>query len=162
MNGQALRESMRCWATGVAVVTSRYLENEHGKPVNSFTSVSLEPPLVMVALERGSRTCAMVSQSGVFGVTILALSQQAVAERFASRNGNYQDRFDNIPIQCLESSLALIAEGLAFIDCRVCKTYQAATPTFFIGQVRGTFINDQSGLEPLLYFNRNYQHIAKN
>ena len=116
----------------------------------------------MVALERGSRTCAIVSQSGVFGVTILASHQQAVAERFASRNGNYQNRFDNIPIQLLESTLTFIARGLAFIDCRVCETYQVATHTLLIGRVIGRCINDQSVLEPLLYFNRNCQHIAKN
>lgn len=160
MNGQALRESMRRWATGVAVITSRYLDNEHGMTVNSFTSVSLEPPLVMVAMERASRTCAMVNRSGVFGVTILAAEQQAIAERFAGRDGEYQNRFDGLAVQRLESGLAFIAGGLAFLDCRVCETYQVATHTLFIGQVVGSQINAQAPLEPLLYFDRNYQRIT--
>ncbi len=160
MTGQALRESMRRWATGVAVVTSRYQDNEHGMTVNSFTAVSLEPPLVMVAMDRASRTRAMVSQAGIFGVTILASHQQAIAEQFAGSNGDYQNRFDGIETQRLVSGMPFIVGGLAFLDCRVYETYQIATHTLFFGQVVDICINSEDPVEPLLYFNRSYQQIA--
>ncbi len=160
MNGQALREGMRHWATGVAVVTSCILENEHGMTVNSFASVSLEPPLVMVAIDQTSRTCAMVSQSGIFGVTILASHQQAVAERFAGRNVESQNRFDGIDTLRLVSGVPFIAGGLAFLDCQVSETYQIATHRLFLGQVVEIHINSEEPGNPLLYFNRSYRQIA--
>lgn len=160
MNGQALRESMRHWATGVAVVTSRYREDEHGMTVNSFTSVSLDPPLVLVALDRASRTCTMVSQSGVFGVTILASDQQDIAERFAGQDGSSQNRFDGIDTQRLVSGVSFIAGGLAYLDCRISKSYQIATHTLFIGHVVDIRINSEPSGQPLLYLNQSYQQLA--
>lgn len=160
MTGQALRESMRRWATGVAVVTSRFQETEHGMTVNSFTSVSLEPPLVMVAIDRASRTRTMVSQAEIFGVTILALHQQAIAERFAGRNVDSQNCFEGIAIQRLVSGVQFILGGLAFLDWRVSETYQIATHTLFFGQVVDLCINSEDPIEPLLYFNRSYQQLA--
>lgn len=160
MTGQTLRESMRRWAIGIAVVTSRFMENEHGMTVNSFMSVSLEPPLVMVAMDRASRTCAMVSQSGVFGVTILASGQQQISDRFAGRDAESQNRFDGIESQRLVSGVPFIPGGLAFLDCQVSETYQIATHTLFIGQVLDIHINSEKSGEPLLYLNQSYQHIA--
>lgn len=160
MTGQALRESMRLWATGVAVVTSRYEDHEHGMTVNSFTAVSLEPPLVMVALNRTSRTCGIVSLSGIFGVTIMASGQQHVSNRFAGWDAENQNRFDGIETQRLVSGVPFIVGGLAFLDCRVYETYQIATHTLFFGQVVDICINSEDLVEPLLYFNRSYQQIA--
>lgn len=160
MNGEALRESMRRWATGVAVVTSRYLDNEHGMTVNSFTSVSLEPPLVMVAMDRSSRTCAMVSQSGAFGVTILASGQQHISDRFAGRDAENQNRFDGMVTQRLVSGVPFIAGGLAFLDCRVSNIYQAQTHSLVLGLVVGVQLNPSQSSEPLLYFNQGYRQVA--
>lgn len=160
MTSQALRESMRRWATGVAVVTSRYLENEHGMTVNSFTSISLEPPLVMVALDRFSRTCEIVTQSSVFGVTILASSQQHISDRFAGRVAGSQNRFDGIATQRLVSGVPFIAGGLVFLDCTVSETYQIATHILFFGHVISIHINSEASAEPLLYFNLSYQQIG--
>jgi flavin reductase (DIM6/NTAB) family NADH-FMN oxidoreductase RutF len=160
MISQALRESMRRWATGVAVVTSRYREDEHGMTVNSFTSISLDPPLVLVALDRSSRTCAMVSQSGVFGVTILASDQQDIAERFAGQDGSSQNRFAGIDTQRLVSGVPFIAGGLAYLDCRVSESYQIATHRLLIGHVVDIRINSEPSGEPLLYLNQSYQQLA--
>ena len=151
---------MRHWATGIAVVTSRFMENEHGMTVNSFMSVSLEPPLVMVALDRSSRTCALVLQSGVFGVTILASDQQNISDRFAGRDAESQNRFAGIDTQRLVSGVPFIHGGLAFLDCRVNETYQIATHTLFIGQVVDIYINSETSGEPLLYFNQSYQQLS--
>ncbi|MFN3742861.1 MAG: flavin reductase family protein, partial [Anaerolineales bacterium] len=67
MNGEDLRATMRLWASGVAVLTARHGETVHGMTVNSFTSVALQPPLVSVSLQKGTRTLALVLDSGFFG-----------------------------------------------------------------------------------------------
>ena len=68
---EMLRAVMRHWPTGVAVLTSRHGGQTHGMTVNSFTSISLEPPLVLACIERIVRTHALVEQSGVFAMSFL-------------------------------------------------------------------------------------------
>ena len=151
---------MQSWATGVAVVTSRCAESEHGMTVNSFISVSLEPPTILISLARNSRTCVMALQSGIFGITVLASNQQNISERFAGRTTNGGDRFDGIATQRLTSGVPFIVGGLAFLDCQVTNTYEIATHVLFLGQVVGIQLSSVTSPEPLLYFNRAYQQIA--
>src|SRR5512137_548100 len=80
-----LRQAMRLWATGVAVVTSQHEGVVHGMTVSSFTSVSLIPPQVLVALNQSTRTHALVKESRFFGVTVLGADQQEISDRFAGR-----------------------------------------------------------------------------
>ena len=79
-----LRYAMRRWTTGVTVVTAQHDGIRHGMTVSTFTSLSLEPPFVMVSLERSTRTHDLVVQAGAFGVTILADNQQPISDSFAN------------------------------------------------------------------------------
>jgi flavin reductase (DIM6/NTAB) family NADH-FMN oxidoreductase RutF len=152
-----MRQAMRFWATGVTVVTTEFSGERHGMTVSSFTSVSLEPPLVLVSLQNDTRTAALVQRSGVFGVTLLLENQAQISDRFAGREQGVDDRFDGLETFCLESNAPLLKEGLAALDCRVVATYPIATHTLFVGQI----IAARSAKEgrPLLYFNRAYRAI---
>jgi flavin reductase len=151
---------MRLWTTGVAVVTSQYQGKDHGMTVNSLTSVSLEPPTILVSLDRDSRTCAMILKSGIFGVTILAADQQHISERFAGRSAESQNRFEGIAFQRLPSGAPFIAGGLAYLDCQVCNTMDVSTHTLFFGNAEHIQIAQGGDIAPLLYYNRAYSHIA--
>jgi len=85
VTAEMVRHAMRHWTTGVAVVTARLDDQIHGMTVNSFTSISLEPPLVSATLAAGTRTQSLVEQTGVFGVTILSEGQADISDRFAGR-----------------------------------------------------------------------------
>ena len=76
---------MRRWTTGVAVVTSSDEAGPRGATTNALTSLSLEPPLVLVALDRGSNTLGTVRESGRFCVNVLAAGQEELARRFATK-----------------------------------------------------------------------------
>jgi len=110
VTAEMLRHVMRRWTTGVAVVTSRFENEQHGMTVNSFTSVSLDPPLVSVTLAVETRTRNLVERSGVFGVTILKEGQADLSDRFAGRLPEDVDRFDGLETFELESGVPLLRD----------------------------------------------------
>jgi flavin reductase (DIM6/NTAB) family NADH-FMN oxidoreductase RutF len=156
---EELRNVMRQWTTGVTIVTSKDGELINGMTVNSFTSVSLNPPLVLVSLERGRRTHHLVLESRRFGITILGEGRQDLSDIFAGRVPDQDDRFAGLETFTLSTGAPLIAGGLAYLDCRVVATYEAGTHTVFIGEVMSA--RSASEGEPLVYFNRGYRQIAR-
>jgi flavin reductase (DIM6/NTAB) family NADH-FMN oxidoreductase RutF len=155
---EALRGAMRLWATGVSVVTTILDGSCHGMTVSSFTSISLDPPLVMVSLEHSTRTHDMVAQTGIFGITILSEGQQAISERFAGRLSDSQDRFAGLETFTMETGAPFVAGGLAFMDSQVTSRIEAGSHTLFIARVVATrFITDHEN--PIIYFNRSYHHL---
>jgi flavin reductase (DIM6/NTAB) family NADH-FMN oxidoreductase RutF len=157
--GEQLRQSMRRWAAGVAVVCSFDGENRHGMTVNSFTSISLDPPHVCVTMANWTRTFRLVMQSGVFSVTILNDRQQDLADRFAGRTRDSEDRFASVETFSLVTGAPLIAGGLAHIDCRIVHTFSMKSSTLMVGEVLAA----QSAPEtnPLLYFNRSFHRLSE-
>jgi flavin reductase (DIM6/NTAB) family NADH-FMN oxidoreductase RutF len=91
--GELLRNCMRSWPTGVSIITSQFNTHRHGMTVNSFASVSLEPPIVLCTLAHATRTYSLVSQSGIAGITLLGEDQAALSDRFAGRIPEDGDRF---------------------------------------------------------------------
>jgi flavin reductase (DIM6/NTAB) family NADH-FMN oxidoreductase RutF len=156
---ETLRFAMRQWATGVTVVTAAHQGLRHGMTVSSFTSVSLNPPLVLVSLERGRKTHHLVDASGRYGVSILANGNQEISDRFAGRNTELDDRFAGLESFYLVSDIPLLAGCMAAFDCRVVTSYDAGTHTIFIGEVLGVMHN-QSG-DPLVYFDQEYHQLKE-
>jgi flavin reductase (DIM6/NTAB) family NADH-FMN oxidoreductase RutF len=157
IRGDDLRELMRFWATGVTLVTVRDDHGPHGMTVSSFTSLSLDPPLILISLERSSRTHAMVASVGRFAVVLLALEQQQLAERFAGGVDDSGSRFDGVAFDLSEGGAPVPHGSLAYLDCRVHEVHPAGTHSIFVGEVTG----GRSGIasDPLLYFNRAYRRL---
>lgn len=155
---EAVRIHMRQWTSGVTIVSSAFGGIQHGMTVSSFTSLSLEPPLVLVSLSRLARTYHLVQASGVFAVTILGRDQQDVSERFAGRTPEDEDRFAGLDTFTLRTGAPLLAGGLAFFDCRVQYTHDFGDNTLFVGEVVAAD-GSQTG-EPLVYYDRDYRRLA--
>ncbi len=158
---ELLRQAMRSWTTGVTVVTSKFDNIHHGMTVNSFTSVSLQPPVVTVSLAELARTNAVVRQSGIFAVTILAEDQTDLADRFAGR-GVYSDlhdldRFEGVDSFKMETGAPLLSGGLAFLDCKVFHQVEVGATTIFYGEVVAA--GQRDGGKPLIYYNRLYRGL---
>jgi flavin reductase (DIM6/NTAB) family NADH-FMN oxidoreductase RutF len=156
---EILRKGMRKWASGVTVVTSLAGDERHGMTVSSFTSISLQPPLVLISIEQGRRTHELIKVSGVFGVTILCVEQQMISDRFAGRVTDGHDRFDGIETYTLASGVSFLSGGLAGLDCKVIAAVDSGDHTIFIGDVVDIYID--SGARPLIYFNRNYHQLVE-
>ena len=157
-----LRDVLRFWTTGVAIVSSSHAGVQHGMTVNSFTSLSLEPPLVSISLEKVTRTHGLVAQAGRFGVSILSAAQRELSDRFAGRESESGDRFEGVEVFYLESGSPLLAQAIAFFDCRVSATHDAGTHTIFTSEVLAAGVPEGGeSKQPLVYFNRGYRALGE-
>jgi flavin reductase (DIM6/NTAB) family NADH-FMN oxidoreductase RutF len=159
LNSEQLRRAMRAWTTGVAIVTATHEGQRHGMTVNSFTSISLEPPLVSVAMKQLTHTHELVQKSGEFAVTILAADQGYLSDRFAGKMPNLTDRFENVETETLILDAPLFKGGLAYFNCRVVNTMPVGENTLFIAEVIAA--RGEGEGEPLVYHNRVFWKLAK-
>ena len=159
LDPEKLRLAMRAWTTGVVIVTSMYEGQQYGMTVNSFTSISLEPPLICVTLKRLTHTHDLVVKSGLFSVTILTSAQKELSDRFAGKMPNLVNRFEGIQTETISLDSPVFRDGLAYFDCRIVNSVPVGENTLFIAEVldaRG----EGEGV-PLVYHNREYWKLIK-
>jgi len=113
------RALMSHWPTGVTVVTSRNEDKPVGCTVNSVMSVSLEPPLLVVALAQGSNTLRAIERTGALGLNVLSADQRELCQRFA--RGAQHERFAQLPVRD-EHEIPLLADTAAAVVCAVTDT----------------------------------------
>ena len=154
----ALRQAMRLWATGITIVSASSRGVYHGMTVSSFTSISLSPPLVLIALQNKARTYGLVVETGYFGVMVLAEGQQVLSDRFAGREDLDEDRYRGLETFTMVSGAPFLRDGLAYFDCQMKTSYDLGTHSIFIGEVLSLQAFPER--KPLLYFNRDYQSIS--
>lgn len=159
INPEQLKEAMRSWITGVAIVTGYHNGEIHGMTANSFNSIALSPPTVLVALRKHTRTNHIVKAGGVFGVSILNTEQEDLAKRFAGQIAIDQPRFQGVDTFNLVTKAPLIKKGIAFLDCKVINSFDVGDTTVFLGEVMAAKKNGSGG-DPLLYLNREWRRLA--
>jgi flavin reductase (DIM6/NTAB) family NADH-FMN oxidoreductase RutF len=159
LDSEELRRAMRGWTTGVTVVTAIHAGQQYGMTVNSFTSISLEPPLVSLALKKLTHTHDLVEKSGEFSVTILASDQKEISDRFAGKHPEVKDRFEDIPTETLLIEAPLLKGGVAHLNCRVVNSIPVGENTLFVAEVIAA--RGEGTGEPLVYHNRVYWKLAE-
>lgn len=153
------RRAMSRFATGVTVVTVRAGERLHGMTVNSFASVSLDPPLVLWCAEKGARTLRLIEESGVYAVSILAEDQQDLSQRFATRSSEGEDRFAGVAWSPGPATgCPLLTGALATLECRMVHEYEAGDHRILIARVEAMEIAPTG--QPLLYFGSRYRLLS--
>ena len=159
LDPEQLRHAMRAWTTGVAVVTATHAGQQYGMTVNSFTSISLEPPLVSVVLKKLTHTYDLVEKSGEFSVTVLAAGQKEIADRFAGKHPEIKDRFEGIATKTLLIKAPLLLDaGIAYFNCRVVNSIVVGENMLFVAEVMAA--QGEGTGEPLVYHNRVYWKLA--
>lgn len=127
--------------------------------VNSFTSISVDPPMIAISLQTASRTHDVVAKAGTFGVTILAAGQQELSERFADRQTTMGERLEGVELETLVSGAPFLKGGLAYMDCRVTQSIPCGSNTLFIAEVLAVRGDDHDS--PLVYHDRNYHRLKE-
>lgn len=154
------RKAMGCFATGVTVVTTKSDgKNEgelHGMTVNSFTSVSMQPMLVLICLMNGARTTAAIQDKGWFVVNILEEKQVALSIRFAQPN---EDRFAGVKYTLNEYDLPVLADCVAHLVCRVHRIDPGGDHVIVIGEVVKVQFREAA---PLVFCRGAYSAVAPN
>lgn len=147
--GASLREVMSAYPTGVTVVASRDADGSpYGLTVNSFTSVSIDPPLVLVCIGHTSTSHARLVATPAFAVNVLAAEQEEVATRFASEPS--EGRFDDLPWTPSESGAPLIRGAAAWLECSTYEVLRGGDHSIVIGKVERSAVSDR----PALLFHR--------
>ena len=147
------RDVMGRFASGVTVVTSRLGEELHGMTANALTSVSLEPPLVLVCVATSADSHDIIDKSGIFALSILAREQEGLSGRFAVKEGAVGHRLDDVPHHTRATGAPIVDGSLAYLDCRVVARYPGGH-TIFLGEVVDAGrLNDQG---PLIFYDGRY------
>jgi flavin reductase (DIM6/NTAB) family NADH-FMN oxidoreductase RutF len=152
---RTLRDALGCFATGVTVVTC---VGADGKPagltVNSFTSVSLDPPLLLVCLHKMAGSSMALTEASHFAVNVLQTGQQPASIRFSTRD---EDRFGATPWSCGEAGAPILEESLGVFECERYAVHDGGDHYILIGQVvKASF---DASLDPLLFFRGRYRRL---
>lgn len=152
---RTLRDALGCFATGVTVVTC--LTDDGGPAgitVNSFTSVSLDPPLLLVCLHKMAASATALIEATHFAINVLQSHQQPASITFSTR---VEDRFGNTPWSCGEAGAPILKDSLCVFECERFAVYDGGDHHILVGQVvKASF---DASLDPLLYFRGRYRRL---
>jgi 3-hydroxy-9,10-secoandrosta-1,3,5(10)-triene-9,17-dione monooxygenase reductase component len=156
MDKSELRRVMGHFSTGVTIVTTC---DEAGVPygltANALSSVSLAPPLLLVCIDKGSKTYPCFEQSGVFTVNILADHQEALSRRFAASGG---DKFEGVSYRLGTNRAPIIDGALAYLECKVTRSYDGGDHTIYIGEILRAETGETG--KPLLFYRGGYRRFG--
>ncbi len=157
-DARTLRDAMGCFATGITIITSHAPEGTPiGLTANSFTSVSLDPPLLLVCVANTAGSAAALQQASHFAVNVLQTSQLPTSNRFA---GKGEDRFAATSWQLGETGVPVLEGSLVSFECKRHAVHEGGDHFLLVGEVvRAQF---EPRRDPLLYFRGKYRrlHIA--
>jgi flavin reductase (DIM6/NTAB) family NADH-FMN oxidoreductase RutF len=158
LSPELFRRVMGSFPTGVTVVTvEREPGTVHGMTANSFTSVSLDPLLILVCVDQNAQLLSFLKLQRRFGVNILRGNQQALSEHFAKPHPPPEEERElNVQFEWTPSGIPLLAGALGHVACNVAAQYMAGDHTIFIGEVES--LREGDG-EPLLYHRRKYREL---
>ncbi len=148
------RDALRKFASGVTIVTVAGDGELHGMTASSFASVSLEPPLVLVCLDRTSRTRALIAQTGAFAVNVLRSGQQEASRAFALPG---LKPFASTPHRAGGNGAPILDEAIAVLECTTYRTFEAGDHDVVLGEVTAA---SASGGDPLVYYDGAYRSLS--
>lgn len=146
------------WAAGVTVVTTRHEGLVYGITVSSFSSLSMDPLLVLVCLADSNRLPRMIEDSGHFAVSILAEGQEAISGFFAVSGREPVAAYTDFETTGWVTGSPLIAGAIAHLDCEVDRMVPGGDHTIAIGRVVGAAFNPER--KPLIYYRRGYRSLV--
>jgi flavin reductase (DIM6/NTAB) family NADH-FMN oxidoreductase RutF/pimeloyl-ACP methyl ester carboxylesterase len=154
-DARTLRDALGCFSTGVVVATTLDKDGQpQGLTANSFTAVSLDPPLILVCLAKTSRSCAAFAAAETFAVNVLHIGQQPDSARFARRA---EDRFTASAWERWETGSPILSGSLASIECDKFGWHDGGDHLILVGKVRrARFVPHR---DPLLYFRGAYRRL---
>lgn len=155
----AYRETLGTFATGVTVVTFTVDGVDHGITVNSFASLSLDPPLVLWNCDVAARSHDLLEDSDSYAVNVLAADQEWLSTRFAGEHGDMAEPFHDVAFTRGTTGAPLIEGTLATVDCTIEERIPGGDHTIYVGRVEDLDLRDPQG-EPLIFFRGEYRELA--
>src|SRR6266508_4981631 len=158
-SGVDFRNALGVFATGVTVITTQGVDHPFGMTANAFSSVSLDPPLVLVCVISGTTGAESIERNGVFAVNILGAEHEPISRYFSAKDRpRGPNAFAEIP-HALGTTGAPILEGAAgYLDCRVNAAHEAGDHIIFIGEVMA--LGYEPDVKPLLFHGGRYRFVS--
>jgi flavin reductase (DIM6/NTAB) family NADH-FMN oxidoreductase RutF len=154
-DSQLQRRIMGRFATGVTVVTTGRDPAFYGMTANAVASLSLTPPLLLVAVDKGAQMHAWLTEHRFFAVNVLTEGQEALSRRFALRGPK---EFSDLAFTTAETGAPIFKDALAFADCRVVEILPGGDHDIFIGEI---VAGEAREGRPLLYFSGKYTRLPE-
>jgi flavin reductase (DIM6/NTAB) family NADH-FMN oxidoreductase RutF len=154
MDVNHFRRACAQFCTGIAIASAVDSHGQpHGMTINSFTSVSIDPPLVLICVDRTSNLLPIFEEYGRYGLSFLGAGHREISSRFAQRG---QDRFEGVRWLAGSTGVPLIPGALAHLECRITKRVAAGDHAILIAEAVSADIHTGS---PLLYFESGYRKL---
>jgi flavin reductase (DIM6/NTAB) family NADH-FMN oxidoreductase RutF len=150
----AFRDVIGHFASGVTVITTSLDDTLHGTTASAVSSLSLEPPMLLIAMNRESATGQAVIASGAFAVNILGEGDDELARRFAAKGG---DKFAGVDVTLGDHGQPLLVDALAQLVCRVRQQVEVATHVVFLAEVHEATARPGA---PLAYYRGKFGRLA--
>ena len=160
LSSSEFRKAMGCFATGVTIITVDLDGEVHGMTANAFTSVSLDPLLVLVCVDHSTRTHAHLHAKKRFGINVLGEDQRAISEYYArpERSHEHAEAEAGAHFERTAHGTPMLQGALAYLECRLHSAEQAGDHTIFIAEVEDAVVREG---EPLLFFKGKYRKVGK-
>jgi flavin reductase (DIM6/NTAB) family NADH-FMN oxidoreductase RutF len=142
------------FATGVTIITAMDRDEPVGMAANSFTSLSLDPPLILFCVAHTSSTWPRIESAGMFAVNILGEEGEALCQLFATKGA---DRFGATPWRVGVSGAPVLEEAIAYLDCRFEAEYPGGDHKIIVGRVLDLDVRE--GARPLLFYKGGYERM---
>ncbi|RLA08220.1 MAG: flavin reductase [Gammaproteobacteria bacterium] len=157
MDSKQLRTIFGQFATGVTVIGSHNGQGDKfGLTVNSFSSVSLDPPLIMFCIIRDSGSLEPIQQTEAFSVSILAADQENISNTMAKKGGS--EKFDTVDTFTAETGAPVIKGNIGWLDCKLWKLHDGGDHLIVVGEVVAGETDED---DPLLFTSGRYARLAK-
>ena len=152
---QELRRVMGHFATGVTIITTQDKEgNPNGLTANAFMSLSLNPPLVLISVDKAATCYACFEPQNGFTVNFLSEDQEYISRRFATKG---IDKFAGIEWHAGRNGAAIIEGALAHVECKITQCYEGGDHTIVVGEILDI---NATGERPLLFYKGQYQRLS--
>lgn len=160
IEAEDFRAALGRFASGITIMSTLQAGVAHAMTANAFTSVSLDPPLVLVCVDKSVRMHDAVLDCGFWAVSVLAARDKGVAERFARSGRDLHTQFNGVEtVAGPKTGCLLIAGALSWLECRTWATYDGGDHTIVVGEVLSLGADQPLDPEALVYFSGQYREL---
>ena len=155
------RQLLGRFATGVTVITTNHNGEKHGMTANAFSSVSLDPPLILISVDKRANMHEILTEHDAFCVNFLPVHRREWSDWWAGKAPKDADQFADIPHTEGVTGSPILDGCLGYIDCKVWARYPGGDHTLVLGEVQDAEVHEDPEVKPLLFFASRYHHIGE-
>jgi len=158
ISADLFKSAMRRWGSGVSILTTMREGGIMGITVSSFCSVSLNPPLILVCIEKKARNHQLIEKHRAFAINVLKTGQERLSELAAGHAGEHGNLLEDVPYRTAGTGAPILEDSLAWFDCSLQAVHDGGDHTIFVGRVEAA---GHSEGRPLLYYEGDYHRMAE-